>query len=73
MRMVPYMALSRITTMMAAVLHGGRKLLAVHEEVAVARKDHHFTLGPAALAAHARRQAVAHRPTGGRQLARVGG
>ena len=56
-----------------AVLHSGRKLLSVHQEVAVARKHHHLALRPQALGTHTRRQAVTHGATGGRQLAGISG
>ena len=56
-----------------AVLHGGGKFLAVHEEVAVAREDHHLALRPQAFASYPCGQAVTHGPAGGCQLAGIGG
>src|SRR5205085_2381685 len=52
------------------ILHGGCELLTVHQEVAVAGKANDSSARMHALRHHSRRQPVAHRAGGGRELRR---
>ena len=52
----------------STVLHGGREFLAVHQEIAVAADGDHGACGIQPLHRHRRRQAIAHRAGGRRDL-----
>ena len=62
---MPLLKTMKIT---GAVLHGGRQLLAVHHEFAVAGKGDDGALGMDDLGGHAGRHAIAHGAAGRRQL-----